>query len=214
MRYETVPVWSLLLRLYHWILALSIVCLAVTGWFIHTPWATTNLEGQAAMPMLTMRNLHFLAGYCFGAAILLRCYLLIFGNRYETPRDLLPVSGRNLRNLGTTLRHYLYLGPAEEGRMGHNVLAGMSYVLTLVAALFQLLSGFFLLYPESGLWQSWGTAVFGSQQQARFIHHILMWYFLFFAMIHIYLVIWNEINSPDGLVSSIFSGRKFRVHSP
>ena len=32
--------------------------------------------------------------------------------------------------------------------------------------------------------------IFGSQQSARFIHHLIMWWFLYFVLVHIYLVIW------------------------
>ncbi len=213
MSYETVRVWSWLLRIYHWALVVSITALAITGWYINGPWTGTTLEGVAAMPVLAMRNLHFAAGYLFTGAILIRIYLFLFGNRFEGLGDLLPVTGRNLRNLFSTLLYYLYLSPTKEERMGHNVLAGMSYLLTMLVAVFQLISGFFLLYPESSFWQGLGGAIFGSQQQGRFIHHILMWYFLFFALIHIYLVLWNEIKSPEGLISSIFSGRKFKEHN-
>jgi len=52
--------------------------------------------------------------------------------------------------------------------------------------------------------------LFGTQQHARYIHHLLMWYFIIFAFVHIYLVIWNDLKNPDGLISSIFTGNKFR----
>ncbi len=210
MSYETIRVWGVLLRLYHWALVISISALAVTGLYINSPWTGTTLEGVAAMPMLAMRNWHFLAACLFSGAVLVRIYLLLFGNRYERLGDLLPVTGRNLRNLFSTLLYYLYLNPNKEERMGHNVLAGMTYLLTLLVALFQVASGFFLRYAESAFWQGLGGAIFGSQQQARFVHHLLMWYFLLFALIHIYLVVWNEVKAPEGIISSIFSGRKFK----
>jgi Ni/Fe-hydrogenase 1 B-type cytochrome subunit len=214
MIYEKHYVWSVLLRLYHWSLAGSIVTLVITGLYINAPWSQTSLEGTGLYPMLTMRNIHGLAGYLFAAAILVRLFLFFFGNRQERIWDMLPVTPRNIKNVSTTLCSYSYLRDChDEERLGHNVVAGMIYVLTIIAALFQLASGFYLRLPESVFWQKWGVMLFGTQQHARFEHHLLMWYFIIFAFIHLYLVIWNDLKNPDGLVSSIFTGNKFRPRS-
>jgi Ni/Fe-hydrogenase 1 B-type cytochrome subunit len=94
--------------------------------------------------------------------------------------------------------------------LGHNVVAGIIYVLTIIVALFQLASGFYLRLPENTFWQKVGVTLFSTQQHGRYIHHILMWYFIIFAFTHIYLVIWNDLKNPDGITSSIFTGNKFR----
>ncbi|RZW25467.1 MAG: DUF4405 domain-containing protein, partial [Desulfobulbaceae bacterium] len=97
----------------------------------------------------------------------------------------------------------------DADRLGHNVLAGLTYVLIIIAAVFQLIGGFYLLFPEVPIWEQYGVLIFGSQQSARYIHHLLMWLFMIFALIHVYLVIWNDIREPEGLVSAIFTGVKF-----
>lgn len=211
MIYEKHYVWSILLRLYHWAQAGAIVALTVTGFYINSPWPQTTLEGAGLFPMMTMRNIHALAGYLFTAAILTRIFLLLFGNRQERIWDILPVTPRNIKNLFITIGAYLYLTDHhDEDRLGHNVLAGMVYILTFLVALVQIASGFYLRLPESGFWQNWGVTLFGTQQYARYLHHLLMWYFLIFALIHIYLTIWNDLKNPDGIISSIFTGYKFR----
>lgn len=210
MNYEIKNVWSVLLRLFHWSLVLSIIALVVTGFYINTPWTNTTLEGSVSFPMATMRYLHFLAGYLFTAAVLVRVYLYFFGNRQERIVDILPVTSRNIKSLTKTLCYYSYVSDDHDQRLGHNVLAGMIYIVTMVAAGFQLVAGFYLLYPESGFWQGLGNTLFGSQQQGRFLHHLLMWYFIIFTFTHVYMVIWNDLKSPEGLVSSMFSGKKFK----
>ena len=210
MNYEIKDVWGVLLRLFHWSLVLSIVTLVVTGLYVNTPWTNTTLEGSVAFPMATMRYLHFLAGYLFAAAILIRLFLYLFGNRQERIWDILPVTPRNIKSLVKTLSYYGYISDDHDHRLGHNVLAGMIYIVTIIAALFQLASGFYLLYPEATFWQGLGNSLFGSQQQGRFIHHLLMWYFIIFAFTHVYMVIWNDLKSPEGLVSSMFNGKKFK----
>ena len=209
MSYEKIKVWSILLRLYHWAFAGSIVTLVISGFYINSPWSNTLLEDQGRFPMAIMRYSHFLAGFIFTAALLIRIFLLLFGNKFERFLDFAPLTLRNLKELPKQIMTYLYLRKGDQ-HLGHNVLAGSAYLLTIFFALGQIISGFYLLYPESTSWQWWGLTFFGPQQQARNIHHLLMWYFIIFAFVHIYLVIWNDLTSRDGIISSIFTGDKFR----
>jgi len=209
MRYERHYAWSILLRLFHWSFALSIVALVTTGFYIHYPWTNTFLEGGTAFPVATMRYIHFVAGFVFTGAILARLYLLLFGNKQERFWDFLPVTPKNIGNLFHTVKFYLYFTEDHTPRLGHNVLAGIFYLVTFLLALLQLVGGFYLLYPESATWQKWGLLLLGPQQQARFYHYLIMWYFIIFAAIHLYIVVWNDIKSKEGLISSIFNGRKY-----
>ena len=43
----------------------------------------------------------------------------------------------------------------------------------------------------------------------RSIHHTSMWLFIFFAMVHIYLVFYHDWLEGRGEVSSMFGGYKF-----
>ncbi len=210
MNYEIKNVWSLLLRLFHWSLVLSIIALVTTGFYINTPWTNTTLHGSTEWPMATMRYIHFVAGYLFAAAIMVRIYLYFFGNRQERVWDILPFTARNIKSFVTTLGYYSYVSDKHDGRLGHNVMAGLTYVVTVIAAIFMLISGFYMLYPEVGFWQGFGNTIFGTLQQARYVHHLLMWYFILFAFAHVYMVIWNDVKSPEGLVSSMFNGKKFK----
>lgn len=210
MQYEKKSVWSVLLRLFHWSLVISIIFLVVTGFYIGDPWTNTQQLHTGSFPMADMRYYHFLAGYLFTAAILVRIYLLFFGNKYERVWNFLPITPKNIGNLFRTLLRYLYVSDSHGKKLGHNTLAGIAYLVTIIAGCFQLVAGFFLLYPESGFWQGLGGSIYSSQQDARFIHHLLMWYFIIFAFIHVYIVVWNDVKSPEGLISSIFNGKKFK----
>ncbi len=209
MHYERHQAWSVLLRIFHWGFALSIVVLVTTGFYINIPWTNTMVIGSSSFPVATMRSIHFIAGFVFTASLLIRIYLLIFGNRQERFLDFLPISKRNIGNLVSTLKYYLYVTDDHDHRLGHNVLAGTTYFVTFLVAIFQIISGFYLLYPESVFWQKWGLLFLGPQQQGRGIHYFVMWYFMFFAAIHIYIVIWNDVRSREGLISSIFTGTKY-----
>ena len=142
--------------------------------------------------------------------VLTRIFLYLFGNKQERILEHLPVTPRNIKNLFSTILQYSYIKEGHDpDRLGHNVLAGITYVITIAAAVFQLISGFYMLFPEIAIWEKYGVMIFGSQQMARYIHHMLMWWFMIFALIHIYLTIWNDVKQPEGLISSIFTGVKF-----
>ena len=208
--YEKHHCWSRLLRLFHWMYALSIVFLVTTGFYVNSPWTGTMIEGSASFPMATMRYIHFIAAYVFSAAVLIRLYLYLFGNAQERIWDILPITRRNINNLKMTLLQYSYVSDKHDDRLGHNILAGLYYLVTLVAAMVMISSGFFMLYPEIPFWEGWGLTLFGSQQSARYLHHITMWWFILFPVIHIYFCIWNDCQEPEVMISSIFNGAKFK----
>ncbi|MDW7773969.1 MAG: Ni/Fe-hydrogenase, b-type cytochrome subunit [Desulfobulbaceae bacterium] len=207
--YEIHYTWSVLLRLFHWAFALSIVTLVVTGFYIHFPWTNTNLEAATTFPVATMRYIHFIAGFVFTGALLARFYLMFFGNRQERIWDSIPVNRKNTSNLSHTIKFYLYFSDDHTPRKGHNALAGIFYFITFILALLQMFSGFYMLYPESAFIQKWAYFIFGPQQQGRFMHYLFMWYFIIFSFVHVYIVIWNDIITKEGLISSIFTGTKF-----
>ena len=209
MLYRRIKVWSVLLRLFHWAFAISIVVLLLTGYYIHNPFALGPWEGvKTNFIMAKVRHIHFLAGFVFIAAVFVRLYLLIFGNRFERFWDFIPVTPTNIKRLFHTIKSYLYLG-RHESHGGHNPLAGTVYLCVILLSFLMALSGLFMLYPENDTFASWGFSLFGNQQVARMFHYLLFWVYFIFMMVHLYLVIWNDIFGSEGIISSIFSGRKF-----
>ncbi len=153
---KNIHCWSILLRLFHWMFALSIVFLVVTGFYINNPWTNTLLEGSASFPMAIMRYIHFIAAYVLSSAVLIRLFLYIFGNAQERIWDILPITRRNLNNLKMTLLQYSYISDKHDERLGHNILAGLAYLITFIAALLMIASGFYMLFPEVPFWEKWG----------------------------------------------------------
>jgi len=207
--YKRVFVWSGPLRLFHWVFALSIAVLILTGLYIHNPIAKTSSEFRPSFLMAMIRYFHFVAAYFFISAFILRVYLLFFGNKYERITNFLPINRENAISLWQTLKFYLYLTDEHELRVGHTVLAGVIYTLLFLASLVMILTGLYLLYPEVGIIKKLGVMLFGTQQTARFIHYFLHWAFTFFILVHLYIAIWNELRAPEAIISGMFSGTKF-----
>ncbi len=209
MQYERKLAWSWLLRLYHWVMVLSVLVLALTGLYIHHP-ITSSLTGGGHFPMADIRYIHFITAFLFSGAIIARIYLALFGNRQESLCSLVRHLPEYIADGWLALRGYLYLEKFQHKGLGHNGLATITYCLTVSLAILQIISGFYMLFPESSFWQSWGLAIFGPQQSARYVHHLIMWYFAIFAMVHVYIIIWNEIKQPEGMLSSMLGGYKFK----
>jgi len=208
--FKRVYVWSGALRIYHWAFALSIITLILTGLYIHEPWMTSLLgEYKPSYVMLTMRYLHFVAAYFFIAAILIRFYLFFFGNKYEKPTDYLPINSKNLRLLKEDIKFKLYLTDHCEEKLGHVILAGITYFLVFIAGLVMIISGLYMLYPEVSVFKKLGHLFFGTQQTARNIHYLLFYFFSLFVIIHLYILVWTELRTHESIISSIFSGYKF-----
>ncbi|HFQ80888.1 MAG TPA: Ni/Fe-hydrogenase, b-type cytochrome subunit [Desulfobacterales bacterium] len=209
MQYEKKYAWSWLLRLYHWAMVLSIVFLTFTGLYIDHP-VTSSLTGGGTFPMADMRYLHFLAAFVFTGAVIARLYLALFGNRQENIFSLLRRLPENIVDAWRSLLNYLYISDYEHPGLGHNGLATIVYCFTFLLAMLQIFSGFYLLLPENLFWQGWGLSVFGSPQSARLIHYLSMWYFMTFAAVHVYIIVWNEIKHPEGMLSAMLGGYKFK----
>lgn len=212
MLYERKKCWSILLRLCHWSFVGSIITLTISGIYISNPWPWTSTitKGVEGFPMSTTLYYHFFAGYVFTGALIARTFLLIFGNRQERFWDFLPITINNIKNLYHEVLTYLYIKDSSDEKLGHNALGGTVFFCIFILALLQVVSGFFMLYPESLFWQKWGLTILGPQQKARYFHHLIMWAFLVFSLAHIYMVIWNDLKNRDGLISSIITGYKFR----
>ncbi|GGK27943.1 hypothetical protein GCM10007962_22760 [Yeosuana aromativorans] len=97
--------------------------------------------------------------------------------------------------------------------IGHNSVATLSYIVMFVLALVQVCTGFALYADMSSWWLpklfSWVTPLLGGDFMVRNIHHTAMWLFIFFAMVHIYLVFYHDWLEGRGEVSSMFGGYKF-----
>ncbi len=212
MRYERKFTWSWLLRLYHWVMVLSVFVLAVSGLYIGHP-VTSSLTGGGYSPMADIRYIHFITAFVFSGAIIARLYLTFFGNSQENLFCYLRHLPENIIDAWQALRGYLYLGNYRQKGLGHNGLATISYFITFFLALLQIISGFYLLYPESTFWQGWGLTIFGPQQQARYVHHLIMWFFALFTAVHVYIIIWNELKHPEGMLSAMLGGYKFKPKS-
>jgi Ni/Fe-hydrogenase 1 B-type cytochrome subunit len=204
---EPVYVWDRVLRLVHWTLALTIVTLSATGIAIAHPFV------DAPHAMRWIRLVHFIAAIAFSMAILLRMVWLFAGPRVETWRELVPTTRARIRELRQTIRFYLWPKGEAPAHFGHNPLAGLSYVafysmcLALVGTGLALWSSSAAIGTPARIF-TFLVPLMGGLAIARFLHHVLMWGVLLFAIVHIYLAVFNATVARSGLLDSIVTGWK------
>ena len=97
--------------------------------------------------------------------------------------------------------------------MGHNSLAGFTYFFTFLAFLFQCATGFGMYAAMSDAWLprsfAWVVPLMGGDFAIRQWHHMMMWFFIVFTMIHVYLVFYHDYVEGRGVISSMAGGWKF-----
>ena len=108
----------------------------------------------------------------------------------------------------------LMLRGKEHMSVGHNAMAGFIYFFTFLAFLIQCLTGFGLYASMSTSWWfpklfSWVPAMFGGDFFLREVHHVTMWFFILFTVIHVYLVFYHDYVEGRGEISSMGGGWKF-----
>ena len=214
-QFVRVYVWEAPVRLFHWVNALCIVVLCVTGYLIaHPPALMTAHAAYASYWFGTVRFVHFVAAYVFVAALILRLYWALLGNKYARWRNFLPVTVKQWKEiLQVAKADVLEINNDEVESPGHNAVAYFTYAGAFALALFQIATGFALYAATSDAWFPhlfyWVIPLFGSEYVVRVLHYAAMWVFILFVCIHVYLAAYHDYIEGNGVLSSIIGGWKF-----
>lgn len=217
---NTVFVYEGPVRLWHWLNALSIVVLAVTGWFIASPLPSVAGEASENFLMGYIRFTHFAAAYIFAVGFLVRVYWSLVGNHHAKQLFRLPLTdGKWWRGMLHELRWYFFLEKQPMKHVGHNPLAHLIMFLAItLGGVFMMITGF-AMYGEgaqAGHWShtlftSWVLPLFGQSQDLHTWHHLVAWGIVVFVIVHVYAALREEVMSRQSMISAMISGsRTFR----
>ncbi len=209
-----VYVWELPVRVTHWLIVLSIAVLSATGMYIGHPFITVS--GQAGQHFVTgwAKVIHSYAAIVFTLSVLARVGWMFTGNKYAHWDKFIPVHRTRLHGLWPTLKFYVFALRKPPGFVGHNPLAGVTYLLVFGLYVVVIVTGF-AMYSASARVGSPMRAfdllipLLGGLQTARWIHHIVMWLLLGFTVHHVYSGILMSIIEANATMESMFSGHKF-----
>ena len=210
-------IFSPFLRMFHWIMVVSILVLFGTGLLITKPALVSATEPTfTMMSMDLIRDIHFITAFIFCASFILRIYGFIInkGDRLF-PRVW---EGHFYSETVEVALHYMLLKPHHAPFL-RNPLARASYAGLYVMVAIEILTGFamyFMTNPSAtgGFLFGWVNTILGSEMMAHYVHHYVAWFIIIFAIGHFYMVLRAEFMEGESEVSSMFSGKKILAHVP
>jgi Ni/Fe-hydrogenase 1 B-type cytochrome subunit len=216
---ERVYVWEIPVRLYHWVNVACMLVLCVTGYFIGGP-ISVNSGGEAWQGFWfgKLRFLHFAFAFVFFFNFVGRIYWGFVGNEYVRWKHFFPLTPTlfkaQFREVFQVLKVDILQATVKPmDSIGHNALAAWTYGLVFLAFVLQSVTGFGMYAAMSTAWLpqlfAWIVPLMGGDFMVRQLHHALMWFFIVFAMVHVYLVFYHDYVEGRGIISSMGGGWKF-----
>jgi Ni/Fe-hydrogenase 1 B-type cytochrome subunit len=217
MEREYLYVWSRTQRAVHWVIALAVALLTLTGFYIHWPFIEGGAPGGVGV-MAWMRFSHFVGAYALILGLVVRVYLA-FGSRFDADwRDFAPWP--NLREVPGVAGYYLFLKPHHKEYRRYNPLQALTYLFWLFLVLFLALTGFALYHGKVfGIFSAqaafgWVNRLFGGEPFTRVWHYLAMWVFLITVAIHVYMAALTAWTNRDHTFRSMITGYKVKPRSP
>ena len=209
-----VYVWEWPVRVTHWLMVIAILILSVTGLYIGHPFMTVAGEARRSFVMGWMKVIHGYAAYTFITAIVVRFIWMLTGNKYARWDKFLPVHRSRRHGIWPTVKFYLFALRKPPGFVGHNPVAGLTYVLVYGLCVVEIATGLMLRgvdAPTGSMLHGFVrlAPLVGGLYIARWIHHAVMWLLLGFMVHHVYSGVLMSTVEANGTMESIFSGYKF-----
>jgi len=211
---ETVYVYEAPVRLWHWINALAILVLCLSGYLIGKPLPAIGGEAYDHFMFGKIRFAHFVAGQILVVGFVFRFYWAFVGNAHAREIFHVPLTrGSYWKEIWHEIKWYAMMEKSPKKYTGHNPLARISmHILFVWGIVFMILTGFALYGEGEGpgvihtLFTSWVIPLFGQSQDVHTWHHMGMWVIVIFVIVHIYAAVREDIMSRQSIISSMFSG--------
>jgi Ni/Fe-hydrogenase 1 B-type cytochrome subunit len=160
-----------------------------------------------------MRFVHEVAGFVFIAALIVRMYWFFAGNKWARWPQFLPLGRRRYDDFKVQLAYYMFLRREPAFSVGHNPLAGLTYMVIFFLMFVEVLTGLALfqhVQPNKtlGYFIDWLPGLIGFRY-LRQIHFFIMMALWAFFIHHVYSAVLIGLEERSGLVKSIFTGYKF-----
>ncbi|GLS82814.1 Ni/Fe-hydrogenase, b-type cytochrome subunit [Paraferrimonas haliotis] len=203
-------VFSTAIRVFHWLRALSIVMLVITGFYISWPFLVAY-GGTDNLMQGWVRFAHLVFGFILVAITLARAYLFFFSKsdiERRSFKDLI-----SPRMWIKVLKAYAYISKKEQTGV-YNPLQFVTYFMLTMVIIVMCVTGLALhahvyhegmggmLYPFA----EWVVVAFGGLAPVREVHHFLTWVFVIFVVVHVYMAIFSGVRFRHNAVDSIVSG--------
>lgn len=211
---ERAYVWDAVVRLTHFLIGMSIVVLSVTGIYIGHPFVTVDGPAGQHFVMGWMKAVHFYGAIVFTLSVLARIVWMFTGPSYARWYNFIPIARRRRQELVGTLKFYLFVLRKPPAERGHNPVAGLAYSAVFGLYLVMIATGLGMYAISADIGSPLRSfdvllTVFGGAAGARWIHHVVMWLLIGFAIHHIYSAVLVSLVEKNGEIDSIVSGYKW-----
>lgn len=214
---EKVYVYEAPLRLWHWVNALCIVVLCISGYLIGKPLPSVGGEASESFIFGYVRLVHFATGQILILAFIYRIVWAFLGNHHAHQLFLPPLwSPRWWREVFHEVRWYLFMERVPKKYIGHNPLAQLAMFTVFLLPLLNAMATGAALYAEGAGIDSWWYGafgwvfgVYGDSFSVHTIHRLTMWVIICFAIVHIYVAVREDIMSRQTLISTMISGWRY-----
>lgn len=201
----------------HWAMAIAVLVLIVTGFYIASPFTIYSGETVNKFFMGNMRYVHILFGIILMFIFIWRLYLAFFSKFHADWKDFF--SWLDFDCTWKQIKFYLLIekeSPSHEdciyGPMQALAYSGLFFFIFAIVITGLILMGagyhagftaFFykILKPVENM--------LGGLAIVRYVHHILTWLFILFIVVHVYMAFWYDAVLKEGTVSSMISGVLF-----
>ncbi|SFM35213.1 cytochrome b/b6 domain-containing protein [Pelosinus propionicus] len=177
------------IRLFHWIMFLSVVTLLFTGLYMSTPWSKLHL------PMEVVRKTHTIFSSIIIVNLACHLYYYLHANRI-TEVLLLP---RDFVNVPSFIRYVLFISEGHPNFGRYNPGQKLVFSLWFLAVIVAAITGIVLLFPDRSQWMQWR---FEGLHVIRMLHYSVAIFFAMSIPLHLYLVF---TESPANL-QAMFTG--------
>ena len=203
-----VYIWQAPVRITHWVTAICIVTLSLTGGYIADPF----LIPPGGNVMTTIRLVHIITALTFLVSGVVRTVYLLAGNRFVRWTAFIPTNRKQFTELFRQAGFYGFVRSEIPKVLGHNQLAAAAYLALFALLLVETVTGFALdglMGAEPGATAfAWLRELLGPQM-LRLVHHLTMWLILAIALFHVYSCVLVDHIENVGVVTSMFTGYKF-----
>ncbi len=215
-----VYVWEAPVRVWHWLMAVCMFTMFVTGFLIGMPMHANHSPTWMTYDFGYIRMVHFIAGLVFSALFVYRVFWAIFGNRYAHMIFLPPFwSLKWWKGVFGQIAYYLFIKKSAPEYAGHNPLAQAAMFGFFVCGSVGIIITGLALFAQGWGWDSswmiyfgWVIDLFGDSQAVRTTHHVLMYVFGLFTIAHLYMSVREDVMGGATQWSAMTSGLRLFKH--
>lgn len=213
-----VYVFQLPVRIWHWSMVFAFAVLIPTGYIIGKPWHSLDGDPTYLFYMGYTRMAHFIAGFALAVGFLWRVLYMLMGNKVSRQIFILPIWRKAWwEDLLSDIRWYLFLDRSPRVHMGHNPLAQLGMLTCVGLVTVMILTGFGMYAQTSNAAVlqpfkhvlDFAYLIGGNGQDLHSWHRLGMLLLMAFVVIHLYMVIREEIMGRTSLVTTMFNGFRY-----